>query len=48
MVGINIVWNEKVLYKYAYFNTHKGTASLHGMGGQYGVGYNVLLLFFEH
>ena len=24
------------------------TASLHGMGGQYGMGKNVLLLFFEH
>ena len=29
-------------------NFLKSTASLHGMGGQYGMGKNVLLLFFEH
>ena len=30
------------------FITVKSTASLHGMGGQYGMGKNVSLLFFEH
>ena len=31
-----------------HWPTYMYTASLHGMGGQYGMGKNVLLLFSEH